>query len=107
MIRPFFAALLVLAALPSAAAAAPACNRPGLGTVACQEGRLCECIFDRGGAMTGIPAGFRWDCGILRPRCGDAAVPPASVEEYRGTPPQLPLAIGIDRSQRNVTIGGE
>ncbi len=104
MIRPTAATLLMLVALPAVAAGPPACNRTGLGTVACQAGRLCECIFDRGGAMTGMPAGFRWTCDSLRPRCGDAAVPPARVEEYRGTPPQLPLAIGVDRSQRNLTI---
>lgn len=104
MIRTALTALLLLPSLGAPAAAAPVCDRPQLGAVACQAGRLCECIYDRGGLLTGIPAGYRWDCDILQPRCGDAAVPAASIKEQRGTPPKLPLAIGVDRSSRDTVI---
>ncbi len=71
----------------------PKCNQDTFGQVACFSIKLCECIYDRGGAMTGLPARYRWDCGILRPRCEEA---PTSIIEYRGTPLFYPYAVGID-----------
>lgn len=103
------ACLLAIAAFviaaPVFAAEPPACNRPAMGQVGCIDGRLCKCLYDHGGTVTGVPPGFRWDCSILRPRCGDAAAPPTSVQEYRGQPPALPLAVGIDRSNNSVNVG--
>lgn len=72
----------------------PVCTGQSLGAASCFSGKLCECIHDPGGSVTGIPAGFRWDCGILRPKCGEAADAPANPNEFNGP---YPLAVGIDR----------
>jgi len=62
---------------PTAAAQEPpGCDAARVGAVACMAGRLCACRFDRGGSLTGLPDGHRWDCGILRPACGEALPPP-------------------------------
>ena len=73
---------------------APSCNRMALGQAACFANIRCECIYDRGGAITGTPEGYRWDCGILKPRCEEA---PITIIEYRGTPPSYPAAVAIER----------
>ncbi|MGF1641302.1 MAG: hypothetical protein ACFCUO_10175 [Rhodospirillales bacterium] len=73
------------------------CRAEVLGAAACLSGRLCECVYDRGGTVTGTPAGFRWDCGVLRPGCGDAATVPATENPFQGP---YPLAVGIDRPAR-------
>ena len=73
---------------------APVCGQSTLGQVTCLSAKLCECIHDRDGSITGTPAGYRWDCGILRPKCGEAVDKPATLNEYKGP---YPLAIGIDR----------
>jgi hypothetical protein len=39
-------------------------------------GKMCECRFERGGQMTGRADRFAWDCGVLRPPCGEALAPP-------------------------------
>lgn len=69
--------LLVLAlwAVPATAQDAPVCNAVRDGVTACLAGKLCVCRFERGGQMTGRSDGFRWDCGALRPECGEAAFP--------------------------------
>ena len=77
------------------------CNQDTFGQVACFSVKLCECIYDRGGAMTGLPARYRWDCGILRPRCEEA---PTSIIEYRGTPPSYPYAVNIDHYHPKRTV---
>ena len=59
----------VVSPLPAGAQEPPACTSESVGTVACIAGRLCSCGFERGGTMTGLGDGFRWDCGILRPQC--------------------------------------
>ena len=73
--------LLLLLATPALAADPPACTPAQLGAVACLAGRLCECRYERGGSITGLPHGVRWNCGILRPSCGGAepAMPPHSL----------------------------
>jgi hypothetical protein len=87
-------------AAPAGAGGEPVCNRANLGQTACFTAKLCECAFDRGGLVSGTPPGYQWDCGILRPSCGEAANVPVTIEEHRGNPPQLPLAVGIDRRPR-------
>ena len=77
------------------------CSRATYGQVTCMAVKLCECIYDRGGAMTDVPAGFRWDCGILRPRCETV---PATIMEYRGNVPAYPAAVAIDHSDERVTF---
>lgn len=98
------AALLIMAA-PSGPLATepPSCASGTTGLVACMAGKLCTCQYDPGGAMTGLPAGFRWDCGILRPGCGPAAELPGALD-----PPvqlYLPEALSIDRSRTTIMNG--
>ena len=83
---------------------APSCTRASLGQTACFSPRLCECIYDRGGAMTGVPEGFRWKCDIMQPYCGEDANVPATIIEYRGNPPSYPAAVGLDRSSESVNV---
>jgi hypothetical protein len=60
---------LLLLALPASANEVPPCDARRAGAVACLSGRLCECRLDRGGSITGLSTGFRWNCGIRRPSC--------------------------------------
>jgi hypothetical protein len=87
--------LLAMALLVPVAARAqePACGADTVGLVACVAGKLCACRFARGGAATGLPDGFRWDCGVLRPRCGEPV--PATSDPYLGP---LPEALSIERN---------
>lgn len=99
MLRPF---LLVLALLPSAAAAQgpqpPRCTAESLGAVACMSTKLCECVYERGGAITGKPTGYRWECGALRPDCNQPGADLAAPAW------QMPSAVGIDRSRSSTII---
>ena len=98
-IKPLCALMLVLATDATAGAQPPACSAEGAGLVACIAGRLCGCGFARGGPATGLPDGFRWDCGILRPTCGPvpAMLDPSKVE--------LPDSLAIDRSNTIIQQG--
>jgi hypothetical protein len=69
------------------------CSPETVGITLCIAGRQCACGFARGSPATGLPDGFRWDCGILRPSCAEA---PAAI----GAPPNdLPAALLIDNSR--------
>lgn len=98
---------VALAAFPALAAAAqaPSCNQASLGMVACLVSKLCACTYARGGTMTAQPAGYRWDCGVLRPSCGGDTVVPATIDPYLGP---LPSALSLDRNQTiiNTQTGG-
>lgn len=100
-----FAAALVFSSLISAspAGAQPplACDAATLGATACLASKLCACTYERGGVATGVPAGYRWDCGILRPGCGSSFEQPATLNPYTGP---YPTALGIDRSHRAITV---
>ena len=61
--------------------------------MACIAGRLCSCGFARGSPAVGLPDGFRWDCGILRPSCGPPVA--ATLDPWQG---ELPESLEIDRS---------
>ncbi len=99
--RGLLVALLVLGRAPgSAGAQTPSCEAATVGQVACFESKLCACMFERGGTMTGRARGYRWDCGILRPGCGGDATTPATTGGYAG---ELPAAVGLDRSQTVIT----
>jgi hypothetical protein len=98
---PICIALLGFAGTTSHADGSGTCDRTSLGQTSCMSSTLCECIYDRGGSITGTPPGYRWDCGNLRPTCGESANPPATMNEYKGP---YPLAIGIDRSNQNIGI---
>ena len=94
------ATALVLVSVGAMAAAGqaqdgPMCNQQAMGQVSCMANRMCECIYDRGGSVTGVPEGFRWNCGINRGRC---EVEPGTIIEYRGNTPQVPYSVSIERS---------
>jgi hypothetical protein len=61
---------LLLLATPAFAQDPPNCTPAREGMVACLGEKLCACRWQPGGALTGRPAGHRWDCGVLRPACG-------------------------------------
>ena len=79
----------------------PLCNTATLGTTACLASKMCVCTYERGGVATGVPAGYRWDCGILRPGCGSFLDLPATLNPYPGP---YPTAVEIDRSHRALTV---
>jgi hypothetical protein len=78
---------VLLAATGGEASALPRCTPALEGAVACLDGKLCECRHDPGGALSGRPAGVRWNCGALRPACG--AVPPPDTGQQQQQP--LPI----------------
>mgnify|MGYP005843690749 CR=1 FL=1 len=102
MRRPLLLVVLLAAGLlaRAAGAQAPPCEATSVGQVACLASKLCACIFERGGTMTGRARGYRWDCGILRPGCGGDATTPATTGGYAG---DLPAAVDLDRSQTIIT----
>jgi hypothetical protein len=77
---------LLFAALPALAQDPPRCDADRLGLVSCIAGRLCECRFERGGQMTGLPDMFRWDCSALRPPCGEGILPATPWAPPQGQP---------------------
>jgi hypothetical protein len=107
LVRPVaaFAAVVVFSGLmalgPAGAQSPPGCDAATLGTTACLAGKMCACAYERGGIATGVPAGYRWDCGILRPGCGNSFGQPATLDPYTGP---YPTAVGIDRSSRAITV---
>jgi hypothetical protein len=72
------------------------CTIERAGIVVCIAGKLCSCSYDRGGTVTGMPAGYRWDCGIKRPSCGGAEAP-ATLNEY---PYLLPPGLTIEEPRQ-------
>ena len=67
--------VLVLAMLGASGAASDGlhaqtfqCTEAVAGQLSEQANVACECRFFHASAMAGTPAGYRWDCGILRPR---------------------------------------
>ena len=83
---------LLLFPLLAAAQEIPACTQDRAGAVACMAGKLCTCGYQRGGVMSGRPEGWQWDCGILRPACGEA-LPPAGIPGTLQPLPQLILPL--------------
>ena len=46
------------------------CNQNTMGQMACQAGHRCKCLYSAfGSAMQGLPAGYRWDCGLEHGTC--------------------------------------
>ena len=94
-------AVLVMPLGGSQAQEAP-CGPERAGLVACVAGKLCACRLERGSAATGLPDGYRWDCGALRPSCGEG-LPPATLDPY---PYPLPPALGLDLEIDASTVTG-
>ena len=85
------AVLLVFLAIP-ANAQTFLCTPEVAGQLSCQASRQCECRFFTENKMKGTPAGYRWDCNILRGRCGPEI--PATIHPDYGP---LPTAVSLDR----------
>lgn len=79
------------------------CTQDAVDRVACIATRLCACRFVPGSPATGLADGYRWDCGILRPRCGGEV--PATIDAWQGS---LPDALSLDQSRTivNQVTGG-
>jgi hypothetical protein len=87
-------ALLSLTLLaPARADEIPECRAAIAGELSLQADVQCECRFFAASRLAGTPAGYHWDCGILRPRL-NAAVP-VDLNLY---PYGLPDALSIDQS---------
>jgi hypothetical protein len=81
MMRPTLLALALISAAPVASHAQTfACTEATAGQLSCQTGIACECHWFHASAMEGTPAAWRWDCGILRPRCAENF--PATIDDY-------------------------
>lgn len=95
------AGALALAALLGAAPAAPshaqeapapACAAATAGQLSSQAGVRCACRFFPASGLAAMPAGYRWDCGILRARLDDDLL--VDLNPY---PYPLPDALSIER----------
>ena len=91
------ATLAVPSAVPGAAAQAFLCTEATAGQLSCQAGTACECRFAQASAMDGTPAGWRWDCGILRPHCGPPV--PATIAD-----PNAALPDGLSITDQSVIV---
>lgn len=102
-------AVVIVAALSAAGGAEraraqdiPACTPSIAGALTCLQNTVCECTFHRGGRLSGQPSGWRWDCDLLRPRCGNlGAGVPATINPYTG---DWPNSVVIDRSTESTVI---
>lgn len=96
-----FTFVFAIAATPASAAESnqpPRCTAETLGAVSCMSTKLCECVYERGGAISGKPSGYRWECGALRPDCNQPGA------DLAGPQWQMPAAVGIDRSRHNTIV---
>ena len=88
------AALLLAPTTRGGAQEESVCAADTAGRVACIAGKLCACGSARGRQVTGLPDGFRWDCGVLRPACGGGV--PATIDAWQGG---LPDGLAMDNSR--------
>jgi hypothetical protein len=65
-----------------AAAQTFACRAETAGQLSVQAGVRCECRWSPEGQITGLPAGHRWDCDVLRGRMNHTI--PADLNAYQG-----------------------
>lgn len=86
--------LLIFGPTGLASAQSRACMPDTIESIECMAGRLCTCRFEPGSQATRQPDGYRWDCGILQPRCGSEV--PATIDAWQGP---LPDGLSIDRSR--------
>ena len=62
------------------------------GQLSVQANVQCACRWFAASALHGTPAGYRWDCGILRARTNHEV--PATANPY---PYALPEALSLER----------
>ena len=82
LIASVLLALLAFTATPAAANEEfPACSQQTEGITHCSGNRNCVCSFMPENKGRGLPARFAWDCGILRPSCGEELDPGSTTYE--------------------------
>ncbi|MFQ5973838.1 MAG: hypothetical protein ACE5Q3_16045 [Alphaproteobacteria bacterium] len=98
------AAIATLALTPPAAhAQAFQCTPETAGQLSAQANVRCECRFFHENRMEGTPAGYRWDCGILRSTMNFRV--PATLNPFLGP---VPAAVSLDRTViQQGPIGGD
>ena len=74
IILPGLAVAMLFAAAPVHANDIPACNAGSVGVAQCLDGVLCLCRYQQSSALTGLQAGYRWNCGLNRPYCGNSSI---------------------------------
>ncbi|MEI8395643.1 MAG: hypothetical protein WCF85_12955 [Rhodospirillaceae bacterium] len=68
------------------------CNQKTIGQTGCQARMRCICRYDAfGSTMTGLPPGYRWNCGLEQGNCM-STVPATTTGTYgvAPAPQQLP-----------------
>lgn len=94
-----YSVVAVLAVFVSLSHGAPSlgqtfvCTQRTAGQLSVQAEVQCACRFEPASRMAGTPAGYRWDCGILRARMNQDV--PATSNPY---PYPLPTALSLDRT---------
>ena len=73
-------------------AAVPACAAATAGQLSRQAGVRCACRFLPASGLAATPAGYRWDCGLLRARLDDDLLVDLNTYPY-----PLPEALSIER----------
>ena len=94
----WIAAAALLGPGPAAHGQTFACVRETAGQLSVQAGVRCQCAPVAGGGITGTPAGYAWDCGILRGRRNQLV--PAAPDGYSG-PLVDALIIDTDKGSRS------
>ncbi len=94
-------AVLIGATLAPAQAEVQICSAATAGELSVQADVQCECRFFQASAMAGTPAGYRWDCGILRPRL-NASVP-VDLNPY---PYPLPEGLSVELPGSSLELPG-
>jgi len=84
----------VLTVVTGARAQEVQCGAQTAGQLLCQQSRLCQCEYFAGGALDDGSAGYRWDCGLFRPRCESETASSAGAVtqpalEIEGEPPRI------------------
>lgn len=97
---PLFLFCGLVLGFPAHGQSVPACGAAQDGVVACLSGTLCTCRFIRGGSITGQRDRQAWDCGILRPACGEV---PATLPNRGGL--SLPGFAGANGLAPNLLFG--
>ncbi len=98
------AALLSLTVLAPAWGQTRACRAATAGELSVQADVECECRFFTESRLAGTPTGYRWDCGILRPRLNYAV--PVDLNPYPYPLPEgLSLELPAGREQPSVRPG--
>jgi murein DD-endopeptidase MepM/ murein hydrolase activator NlpD len=87
-------AAAALALGPAAKAQDVQCSAQIAGQLTCQKSRLCRCEYFAGGAIDDGSAGYRWDCGVFRPRCVSEAAASASEAKRPAREDEPPRGLG-------------